>query len=178
MRRTLTLAGLAAAVLAGGLLADHIDTSLPLDRSIVLPGVAGQPVAIGQGSVTVLAATAGAELEDSWGDVLDSRGQWVLVEATLRGGGGAIDDLRWWLEDADGRRFEATDRVQWSVPAAQPGMGVRGSVVFEVAPDMDLTTATIVMTTHRYPQETAISVPIERADGPLVLPEPELEDAP
>lgn len=176
MKRVLTVAALVILVIAGGLLGDRIDTDLPIDRPVVVPGAAGDAVPIGQGAVTIHAATAGAQIEDSWGEVLDTRGRWVLVEATLQGVVGPIDDGRWWLEDADGRRFEATDRVQWSLPEAQPGMAVRSAVVFEVAEDIELTTATIILTVGRYPQETAIRVPIEGGSGRLTLPEPELGD--
>ena len=56
-------------------------------------------------------------------------------------------------------------------------MAVRSAVVFEVAPDADLTAATIVMTTHGYRQETAIRVAIE-SGGVLTIPDPELEEVP
>jgi len=178
MRRVLAVAGLAGLVIVGGLVGDHIDTSLPFDRVIVLPGTAGVPVAIGKGAVTVHDATAGDRLEDPSGDVWDTRGRWVVLGVTLQGERGPIDDVNWWLEDGEGRRFEATDRVRWNVPAAQPGMAVRSAVVFEVAPDVDLTAATIVMTTHGYRQETAIRVAIESDGGVLTIPDPELEEAP
>lgn len=177
MRRTVTVAALAALVVAGGLVGDWIDTDLPIDRPVILTGTAGEPVAIGRGEVTVHAATAGEQLEDAEGEVLDTRGRWIVVEVSLEGRGAPIDDVRWWLEDADGRRFEATDRVRWSVPEAQPGMVVRSTIVFEVAADIELGDATIIMTTQRYTQETAIRVPIEQGAGVLTVAGPALEGA-
>jgi len=176
MRRTLTVGALAVLVIVGGLLGDRIDSDLPVDRSVTLPGVVGQPVAIGQGLVTIHRARAGEELEDPAGEVLGTRGRWIVVEASLQGVSGPIDDVSWWLKDAAGRGFEATDRVPWSVPEAQPGMSVRSAVAFEVAADVELTTATIVMTVGGYRQATEIRVPIEQTTDVLTLPEAELED--
>ncbi|MGV9770307.1 hypothetical protein ACWDR7_12680 [Microbacterium sp. NPDC003461] len=176
MRRLATLGSLGVLVIAGGLLADRIDADLPIDRPVVLTGHAGAPVAIGQGAVTVHGATAATRV-DAGGEEIDTDGYWIVVDASLRGVAGPIDDLSWWLEDAAGRRFEATDRVDRRLPQAQPGMSLRGPIVFEVAADVELTSATIAMTVSRYPQQTAIRVPIERASGTVALPDAEWEDA-
>ncbi|WP_261165880.1 DUF4352 domain-containing protein [Microbacterium sp. Marseille-Q6965] len=177
MRSRVTVALLAVAVVGGGLLADRIDTDLPVDRPIVLPGGEGSVVPIGQGTVTVHGAAAAESVEVD-GERLETRGRWIVVEVSLQGRSGPIDDLSWWLEDTAGRRFEATDRVDVDLPQAQPGMSLRGPVVFEVAPDVELSEATIVMTVDRYRQETAIRVPIEQEESVLTVTQPEREELP
>lgn len=174
MRRALTVAALAGLVIAGGLAVERVDVELPWDRPVVRSGGVGDSVAIAGGAVTVHGARTSPALEDA-GLRLETRGRWILVEVSLEGTSNALDDGTWYLEDSSGRRFQATDRAGERLPIVQPGMTVRGSVVFEVADDVELSHATVIMTVTGYLEETAIRVPIEEASSALLVEAPELE---
>ncbi|SRR5690606_3346950 len=134
--RRLVVALLAVAVLGAGLLVDHAERAWPSTRPFVRTGTVGEEVRLWPGWVEVRGARAANSYVDPYGDEIPTDGVWVAVDVVLTGGREPVGVAQWTLEDAAGRRFQASERGgAYLMDSAQPESPLRGEIVFEVPRD-------------------------------------------
>lgn len=165
---------LAALVVAGGVAVDQSDHYQNVTRSFVTSGDAGEEVPVWPGVLVVHGARSATVLDDDWDGELTTRGAWVAVDLSLAGGDQPLLAPRFWLEDASGREFAASNRLSSAsaITKAQPGSPVRGEVVFEVPRDA-LGPVTLIARQRSEGQLGAVArirldAPEPEGDAPLV----------
>lgn len=177
-RERLVHVALAAAVVAGGLVVNHVERTGGSARSFVHVGEPGERLPLWPGSVVVHGARAASELETEYQGRPPTDGVWVAVDLSVAGGDqpGPIPDVR--LVDAQGRSFDTTDRAGLlALPEPQPASPVRGEVVFEVPADALGEVVVVVATRfeNSFGAEAHVGLVVEEVDRmPLVVAEPEL----
>lgn len=170
--------GLAVAVLAGGLVVNHVDRNGGSTRSFVSTGSVGERLPLWPGSVVVHGARAASELETDYQGRPPTNGVWVAVDLSVAGGDqpGPYADVR--IVDAQGRTFDATDRAgMQSLGPPQPASPLRGEVAFEVPEDAlgDLVVVVAARAEDSLGAEARVPVTVKDVDRePLVIAEPEL----
>lgn len=178
MSNRVTVAALAALVVAGGLLADHAERAWPATRPFVTQGETGEPASLAPGTITVHGARAARTLDDGFGTELDTAGVWIAVDLSVSGGDRPLGVGAFSLVDDDGRAYDATRRLTPNYPGlAQPGSPVRSEVLFEV-PEEALGALVLRASVLTVPQlsavtEVPVTVPVE--ETPMVLRERTLE---
>ncbi len=175
MRRHLVHLVLAALVLAGALAVNHAETNLTIFRAFVVTGTAGEWLPVWPGSAVVHGARAAKILEGSDGEELRTQGVWVAVDLSVAGGDQEGPLAQVWLVDADGRRFDASERVQGSfMTEPQPASPVRSEVVFEI-PEDSLGRLTVVVGERyqaRFSQHARVRVVVDTLDPEPLVPAP------
>lgn len=181
-RDRLAQAALAAVVLAGGLLLNHLERFGGSHRSYVSSGEVGDRLAVWPGSVVVHGARAAQVVQTPYDGPASTEGAWVAVDLTLAGGdqAGPLADVT--LVDRQGRAFSTSYRAGAEyVGPAEPSSPVRGEVVFEVPRDA-LGRFTVVV--HEYLRgadalggEARVPVTVEDVSTEVLVPaEAQLEE--
>lgn len=136
MRRYATQVVLAVLVVGGGLLVNHVERAVVVTRPFVSAGVTGQETPLWPGTLVVHGARSGQVLATGFGDDLSTGGVWVAVDISVSGDDRPMNAQSFWLTDARGRTFDATERVMANQPGeAQPGSPIRTEILFEVPRD-------------------------------------------
>ncbi|MBX9244204.1 hypothetical protein ICW40_05210 [Actinotalea ferrariae] len=173
MRRHLIHVALAVLVLAGGLVINHAERHETTTRPFVVTGRVGDRVPVWPGGVVVHGARAGKVADDGYGGEVRTQGVWVAVDVSFAGGDqpGPLAELR--LVDAEGRTYDATDRLDHGfLGEPQPASPVRAEVVFEVPEDAlgRLTVVADPLYQGKLGQRAHVDVVVDEVEPAVLLP--------